>query len=564
VTQILRNSWLARAKCLCAEGLLLSIPAISVAQSVSISQYSLTSPDPRPEAITTGPDGALWFAEAKGGNIGRITTAGVITEYAVSTSGTLGGITTGPDGALWFTRNAGGPSAVGRITTGGVITEYGIPGLSFPNRIATGPDGALWFTDFGGPPNKIRRITTTGVITEYTISLTNGSGGLLGILGITTGPDGALWFTELWANRIGRITTAGVITEYAIPTPDGQPSEITTGPDGALWFTENTSNKIGRITTAGAITEYTLPTQDTRPIGITTGPDGALWFTEGGNNTNKVGRITTAGVITEYVVPTADNSKVNGIVAGPDGALWFTETAGNKIGRAGLSSGRLSMAQLASGGAWTTTITLVNTGAGAPAQAVLNFLDNDGSPLQLPLTFPQGSSSPLTASTFTGTVNAGGELVIQSAAPASQSTQVGWVQILTTGSISGFAVFTQAAGNSLQEAVIPLEIRTPGGFILSFDGTVNYATGVALANVADRSAKVGIVIRDDTGAVLLTDSIALPTLGHTSFVLATSYPITMQHRGTVEFDAPPNGQISVLGLRFNPTGAFSSIPAVAK
>jgi streptogramin lyase len=515
VTQILRNSWLARAKCLCAEGLLLSIPAISVAQSVSISQYSLTSPDPRPEAITTGPDGALWFAEAKGGNIGRITTAGVITEYAVSTSGTLGGITTGPDGALWFTRNAGGPSAVGRITTAGVITEYGIPGLSFPNRIATGPDGALWFT-------------------------------------------------ELWANRIGRITTAGVITEYAIPTPDGQPSEITTGPDGALWFTENTSNKIGRITTAGAITEYTLPTQDTRPIGITTGPDGALWFTEGGNNTNKVGRITTAGVITEYVVPTADNSKVNGIVAGPDGALWFTETAGNKIGRAGLSSGRLSMAQLASGGAWTTTITLVNTGAGAPAQAVLNFFDNDGSPLQLPLTFPQGSSSPLTASTFTGTVNAGGELVIQTAAPASQSTQVGWVQILTTGSISGFAVFTQAAGNSLQEAVIPLEIRTPGGFILSFDGTGNYATGVALANVADRSAKVGIVIRDDTGAVLLTDSIALPTLGHTSFVLATSYPITMQHRGTVEFDAPPNGQISVLGLRFNPTGAFSSIPAVAK
>lgn len=541
-------------------GLLLFIPVISDAQSVgAISQYAITSPDPRPWAITTGPDGALWFTESKGTNIGRITTAGIITEYPLSASDCLG-IIAGPDGALWFTEVGNGAfgGKIGRITTAGAITEYPVPPpLTEPTDITVGPDGALWFTGFGGP--YIGRITTAGAITEYTIASST-----RGPQGITTGPDGALWFAELAGNRIGRITIAGVVTEYAVPTPNSSPWYITTGPDGALWFTEGTANKIGRITTAGVFTEYALPTQDqTHPLGIITGPDGALWFTESGDGLNKIGRITTRGAITEYVVPTTDDSEVMEVKTGPDGALWFTEAVGNKIGRVTLTSGRASMAQLASGGGWTTTLTLVNTGA-SPTGATLKFFDNSGNPLQLPLTFPQGFLNPVTTATFTGTLNAGAEMVIQSAGSISQPTQVGWAQILTSGSISGFAVFSATTGNSLQEATVPLEDRTPGAFVVSFDSTGNYVTGVALANLVANSENIGIVIRDDTGAVLLTDFIALPAQGHTSFVLATNYPVTAQRRGTVEFDTPPNGQISVLGLRFNPTGAFSSIPVSAE
>jgi len=63
-----------------------------------------------------GPDGALWFAESSGNNIGRITTSGAITEYPVPTvAGGLGGITAGPDGALWFIEEGSGK--IGRITT---------------------------------------------------------------------------------------------------------------------------------------------------------------------------------------------------------------------------------------------------------------------------------------------------------------------------------------------------------------------------------------------------------------------------------------------------------------
>ena len=112
-----------------------------------------------PEGITVGPDGALWFIERQGNRIGRITTAGFITEY--STGLTPGSqpqeITAGPDGALWFTEVFG--NRIGRITTAGVITEYsaGLTPASTPYGIAVGPDSALWFTEFNG--NRIGRIT---------------------------------------------------------------------------------------------------------------------------------------------------------------------------------------------------------------------------------------------------------------------------------------------------------------------------------------------------------------------------------------------------------------------
>ena len=56
------------------------------------------------------------------------------------------GITAGPDGNLWFTEFLG--NKIGRITTAGVITEFPIPmPFSGPHDITTGPDGNMWFTE---------------------------------------------------------------------------------------------------------------------------------------------------------------------------------------------------------------------------------------------------------------------------------------------------------------------------------------------------------------------------------------------------------------------------------
>jgi hypothetical protein len=43
--------------------------------------YSTPTPLSEPTAIVAGPDGALWFTEFSGNNIGRITVEGAITEF---------------------------------------------------------------------------------------------------------------------------------------------------------------------------------------------------------------------------------------------------------------------------------------------------------------------------------------------------------------------------------------------------------------------------------------------------------------------------------------------------
>ncbi len=341
--------------------LLVSLPAISLAQQIAIEEYPLPTSNISPCCITVGPDGGLWFTEAEnafGGsnNIGRITTAGVITEYPVPTfNSSPGGITAGPDGALWFTEYNG--NNIGRITTAGVVTEYPAPKLnSGLDGITAGPDGALWFTEYQFYASRIGRITTAGVITEYSLP-TAGSGPL----GITAGPDGALLFTEYFANQVGRISTTGVATEYPVPV-SATPSGITAGPDGALWFNDSDGRYIGRITTTGVITMYPVTTANSFQGGITAGPDGALWFTESSYmGISYIGRITTTGVITEYPVPTA-NSIPGGITAGPDGALWFTDSYG-KIGEAVFVSAGLSVSPTS--GSCRTNLTFSGSAFGA-------------------------------------------------------------------------------------------------------------------------------------------------------------------------------------------------------
>ena len=102
--------------------------------------------------------------------------------------------------------------------------------------------------------------------------------------------------------------------------------------------------------------------------------------------------------------------------------------------------------------------------------------------------------------------------------------------------------------------------------MLPFDNTGALATGLAIANLATSAANVGVVIRDGgTGAQIGTGSISLAAQGHTSFMLTDvthGFPITATKRGTVEFDTPQGGQISVLGLRDN-GAAVTSLPLLA-
>ena len=140
----------------------------------------------------------MWFAETLGNRVGRITPAGVITEFTLPVPGrNPEDITAGPDGALWFTERDA--NRIGRMTTAGVVTnEYVIPTAgSVPYSITLGPDGALWFVEFPSG-NKIGRIDTSGSFQEHSpFPITTA-------LRVTSwpGPDGNLWFTESNAPRV--------------------------------------------------------------------------------------------------------------------------------------------------------------------------------------------------------------------------------------------------------------------------------------------------------------------------------------------------------------------------
>jgi hypothetical protein len=71
------------------------------------------------------------------------------------------------------------------------------------------------------------------------------------------------------------------------------------------------------------------------------------------------------------------------------------------------------MAQVASGGGWKTTYTLVNTSLTNPAAFRLNLFDDNGNPLTVPLNFPQNASLVGSASTLDRSLAPGAELIIE-------------------------------------------------------------------------------------------------------------------------------------------------------
>src|SRR5262249_8388151 len=104
-------------------------------------------------AIASGPDGNLWFADrvwsdyyagAVPSYIGRITTSGSIAEFPVISAllPTPGAITTGPDGNLWFIELGTG---IARLTPGSNL-ESTATAAFLKTDTAT---GGSWWSAYG-------------------------------------------------------------------------------------------------------------------------------------------------------------------------------------------------------------------------------------------------------------------------------------------------------------------------------------------------------------------------------------------------------------------------------
>ena len=231
-----------------------------------------------------------------------------------------------------------------------------------------------------------------------------------------------------------------------------------------------------------------------------------------------------------------------------------------------------TLAHFAQGAGWLTQFTLVNTGYGT-AHAQLNFFDDAGGPIapaaqpkqnhrSVPSRIgPDAAGAPVLADTL----NPGAVLHVDAPEKAGDETtgSTGWAQLVTDGMVAGYGVFRLPVGTGYQEAVVAPETRNATTYYLPFDNTGGYYYGFALSNATNMPAQVGVTIRDAvTGKVTRTDLLSLPSSGHRAFVMTQQYPDTLDQRGTLQFSVAYRGQVTVLGLRFNPTHAFTSVPAL--
>jgi virginiamycin B lyase len=215
-----------------------------VARDGTFTKFTLPQPG-APLGIAPGPDGNMWIAgvSPQGPFVEKVSVEGIsLGHYALPVkTGEARGIVAGSDGAMWFTESSG----IGRITTAGDITEYPLPagnGDGSPYQIAAGPDGNLWFVEYLPEGiGRVGRMTTSGQLTEFATP------GNRGLQWITAGPDKAMWFTGLISNTIARISLSGSVTTYAVPTYRAQPVGIATGADGRIWFAEDALDGTGRI-----------------------------------------------------------------------------------------------------------------------------------------------------------------------------------------------------------------------------------------------------------------------------------------------------------------------------
>jgi hypothetical protein len=267
----------------------------------------------------------------------------------------------------------------------------------------------------------------------------------------------------------------------------------------------------------------------------------------------------------EFDTPAGGQISVLGIRTTPLG-MSNTFTTIPALANVGTTGG--SIAHIATGNGWQTTFVLVNTGTTAASVNLNFFADVTGASLTLPISFPQVSGTITNASTVSQMLAAGATLLVQSIAPASNPTPTtGSAQLTTNGNVSGFVIFRYNPNG--QEAVVPLESRTAGGFIIAFDNTNGTATGVAVNSVSGQSVNVPVIVRDDAGNQLTTDALNLNANGHLAFTLGSSqpgykYPQTAGIRGTLEFDTPAGGQIGALGIRIPLAHTFTTLPALAK
>lgn len=444
------------------------------------------------------------------------------------------------------------------ISSGGVVSGTPTSSGTFPFNVrvtdSQGSTGTQLYTISIGASIQITTTTlpagsvntfysqtlaATGGTSPYSWSINSGAlptGIFISTLGIISGTPTS-GGTYAFVVRVADATGASTTQSYTLIINGGivitTPSPLPDGSVGSTYFlTFGASGGTGPY--AWSVTAGAMPT------GLTLSTNGTL-----------TGVPTAQGQF-QFTVKIVDGSGLSSTAP-----FTITINSGTTLPRAGI------IAQLASGGSWKTTIVLLNP-TSSPAQVRVNLMAEDGTPLILPMTVTQSTSSvTVSAAVVDRSIPANGTLLIESEAMISTTT-VGWADVRSSAAISGYAIFRQHQGDGHDaEGTSPLETKYPTNVLVTFDQINGYSTGVALVNL-DTAGSLTAILRDDSGNELTRDIVTLGANGHTSFSLAERFPILSGRRGTVEFVNNQSTGIVALGLRFSPSLSFTSLPVTGR
>jgi virginiamycin B lyase len=244
--------------------------AIGVFRNGKIERIRKESENLEPLGLAADGEGGAWYTDTPKRAISRISPAGGIRSFPLSTPIVrLGRLAVAADGAVWFADVT--TASVTRLQNG-IFKRHDVSseGAS-PYGVAVDPNGTVWTTLQG--TDKLGRISPEGQLTAIDVPTRNS-----GLGDIVVDRSGAVWFVELRANKIGRFAE-GRFTEFTIPTPSAGLTAIAAAPDGSVWFTELSVGKLGRLRD-GRVTEFRLPRADSRPFGLAVDATNDVWYTD--------------------------------------------------------------------------------------------------------------------------------------------------------------------------------------------------------------------------------------------------------------------------------------------
>jgi sugar lactone lactonase YvrE len=264
-----------------------------------------------PQGAVVDANGNLYIADRVNHRIRKITTSGVVSTFAGSSSGNT---------------DATGTSAK----------------FNGPHGLAIDASGNIFVADEGN--HRIRKITSTGVVTTLAGSsqgMTDATGTSAQFdspTGVAVDASGNVYVADRINHRIRKITSAGVVTTFAGSGTSGNTNGTGTGaifssPTGLaidasdnIYVTDYANHSIRKITSSSVVTTLAGPVGTTGTWGTTNGTGTSARFNYPYHvvidsdenlyvsdfNNHKIRKITSSGVVTTYAGSGAAGS-ANGI-----------------------------------------------------------------------------------------------------------------------------------------------------------------------------------------------------------------------------------------------------------